>query len=157
MTVPLYRMFTGRPVRRFSELTPQLWVGGQHYRHGWKWMQAAGISAILNLRRDHDDRQLSRVPQRYLWLPTLDNTPPTMDDLQCGVDFIHAEIAKGGTVYVHCRAGVGRAPTMVACYLVSMGMKPDNAWDIITSVRPFIFPARAQVEQVEQFYRQRCL
>lgn len=151
--VPLFRMITGHPIRRYSELSPHLWVGGQYYRHGWKWMQRSGISAILNLRRDHDDRQLSRIPQRYLWLPTTDNTPPTMEDLQQGVDFIATEVQSGGTVYVHCRAGVGRAPTLVACYLVSTGMKPAEAWDAIKDVRPFIFPTRAQVGQVEQFYR----
>ena len=153
IVVPIYRRITGHPVRRYSAIVPGLWVGGQHRQHGWKHMQAQGITAVLNLRRHHDDIAYQRAPlDAYLWLPTADNTPPTLRDLQRGVDFIHQTTAAGGIVYVHCWVGVGRAPTMAACYLVSTGLTPAQAWHTIRRVRPFIFPTPDQMAQVQRYH-----
>jgi protein-tyrosine phosphatase len=55
-------------------------------------------------------------------------------------------------VYIHCAAGVGRAPTTVAAYLVSTGLTPDEAWALIRRTRPFIRPKVVQYEQLDQFY-----
>ncbi|PJF44791.1 MAG: protein phosphatase [Phototrophicales bacterium] len=150
--VPLYRVITGHPPRRYSEVLPSLWVGGQHYRHGIPKMRKQGITAIVNLRTYPDDAAMNRITERYLWLPTTDHTPPTLADIQRAVDFIDAEIANGGKVYVHCRAGVGRGPTMTACYLVSKNYTPHEAWEAIRRVRPFIYPTTSQLLQVESYY-----
>jgi protein-tyrosine phosphatase len=74
-----------------------------------------------------------------------------LDDLRRGVAFIREEIARGGGVYIHCGAGVGRAPALAAAYLVSTGLSPQEAWARIRAVRPFIRPKPAQIEQIEQF------
>jgi protein-tyrosine phosphatase len=57
----------------------------------------------------------------------------------------------GKSVYVHCGAGVGRAATMAAAYLVSQGQSPEQAWAAIRKKRSFIKPSPAQVEQLERF------
>lgn len=151
-TMPPLRMLLGRPFRRFSAVTPQLWVGGQHYRHGWPTMQAQGVTAVVNLRDRRDDAAKKRAPERYLWLPTRDSTAPGLTDIQRAVAFVDDEIKRGGVVYIHCRAGVGRAPTIAACYLVSTGLTPDQAWAKIRTARPFIFPNAGQRRQVQDFY-----
>jgi protein-tyrosine phosphatase len=61
------------------------------------------------------------------------------------------EIERGGGVYVHCGAGVGRAPSMAAAYLVSTGLTADEAWATIREVRPFIRPKPEQMAQIERF------
>lgn len=147
----LFRIITGRPLYHYSQITSQLYVGGQHRAHGWASMQARGITAVLNLRREWDDAAKGIAPEQYLQLPTKDNTPPSLDDLREGVRFIQEQIDTGGSVYVHCGVGVGRAPTMAAAYLVTLGMTPEEAWRHIRRVRPFIWPLRGQVRQVQQF------
>lgn len=155
LIVTLYRYATGHPSRRYSEVLPQLWVGGQQFRRGVNDMRKKGITAVLNLRTRPNDAEMRRLAKNvdYLWLPTTDHTPPSIDDIQRGVDFIQNQIDNGGTVYVHCREGVGRAPTMTACYLVHSGMTPDAAWDTIRSRRPFVYPTAGQVAQVVSYYR----
>ncbi|HDD23994.1 MAG TPA: hypothetical protein ENF52_00965, partial [Chloroflexi bacterium] len=56
-----------------------------------------------------------------------------------------------GGVYVHCGAGVGRAATMAAAYLVSTGLTPDQAWARLRAVRPFIRPQPVQSAQIQRF------
>jgi predicted protein tyrosine phosphatase len=147
------RILTGAPIRRVSQITPQLHVGGQYRRRGWRRLAARGITAVVNLRTEFDDAAAGVAPERYLYLPTVDDTPPALEQLRQGADFIAQEIARGGAVYVHCGAGVGRAPTTAAAYLVSTGMTPDEAWTRIRSVRPFIRIKPEQAAQIERFAR----
>ena len=64
---------------------------------------------------------------RQLRLPTLDYCSPTTQQLEAGLDFIRRQPA-GGSVYVHCKAGRGRAGTMLMAYLIdAKRMSPTQA------------------------------
>ena len=145
------RFITGAPIQRLSQITPQLHVSGQHQGRGWKTLSKRGITAMVNMRTEFDDQAAGIAPPRYMHLKIIDNTPPTLEHLQAGSDFIAQEIKQGGKVYIHCAAGVGRAPTMAAAYLVSTGRSPAEAWTQIRQVRPFIRPTAAQIAQVDAF------
>jgi dual specificity MAP kinase phosphatase len=106
---------------------------------------------VLNLRSEFDDQVAGIAPPRYLYLQTSDDYPPTLEQLDQGIAFISEEIARGGAVYVHCGAGIGRAPAMVAAFLISTGLTADQAWSRIRDTRPFIRPKPAQFEQIERF------
>ncbi len=145
------RIVSGAPLRSVSQITPQLHVGGQYRRRGWRRLSSRGVTAVVNLRIEFDDNDAGIAPPRYLYLPTTDDTPPTLEQLREGARFIAQEIARGGGVYVHCGAGVGRAATMAAAYLVSTGQTPEEAWARIRAVRPFVRPKPAQIAQIERF------
>ncbi len=147
----LSRMLTGAPRLRYSQLTPDVFLGGQHVARGLSRLRGRGITGVINLRGESDDREKGVLLDHYLHLPTLDNTPPTLEHIQSGVDFIRHEIEQGGKVYIHCWEGVGRAATMAAAYLVSTGLTPEDAWAKVRSTRPFIRPTPVQMAQVEQF------
>ncbi len=147
----LARRATGAPIWRLCAVTPQLYVGGQHYRRGYAKMRAYGITAILNMRGEWCDLAQGIGGERHLQLATIDNTPPTLDDLRRGSDFIGAEIKQGGKVYVHCAVGCGRAPTMAAAYLITTGLTADEALRRIKSVRPFVHPTPEQRAALEAF------
>ncbi len=152
--VRLRLALTGTSTQRYSRITPTLYVGGQIRREGWRRLQAAGVTAIVNMRREHDDRAAGiPVPaENYLHLPTEDDTPVALEDLRRGADWIADQIARGGAVYVHCAAGSGRAPSMGAAYLIAhMGMTTDQALATIRARRPFIMPQPAQVERLREF------
>ncbi len=136
-----------------SQVAPDLYVGGQHTQRGLENMREAGIGAIVNLREEADDAERGVLLDAYLHLPTTDDHPPTVEDLERGAEFIAEQIEAGRGVYVHCASGVGRAPTMAAAYLVSQGMSPEEAWETIREERPFVRPAPQQVAVVEEFAR----
>lgn len=145
------RIVSGSPIRAVSEIVPGLHVGGQYRSRGWPRLTARGVTAVVNLRDEFDDQIAGLAPTRYLYLPTIDDEAPTLEQMQSGVDFIAEELQNGGSVYVHCKSGVGRAAIMAAAYLTSTGLKPADAWAAIEKVRPFIRPTPAQVAQLERF------
>lgn len=151
------RKLLGRPIWRYSWITPDILLGGQPARRVWPVLAKIGVKGIINLRDEYDylDRLARKTDQlRYLYLPTVDNTAPTLEHLAQGVEFMREIFAGGGKVYIHCWEGLGRGPTMVAAYLVSTGLTPDEAWDYIRTVRPFIRPVPAQRAQLVTFAEQ---
>ncbi len=142
---------TGRVSLRYSRITPHLYIGPQFGRRGKPAFERAGIDASVSLRAEFDDRARGLALAEYSYLPTEDNTAPTMEHLEEGVTFIRRIIDKGGNVYVHCGSGVGRAPTMAAAYLVSEGLTLDEAIARIQEVRPFVRILPVQIERLREY------
>lgn len=149
------RLTTGAPPAFYSRITAHLHVGGQYTAAGWRRLERRGVTAVVNMRDEFDDAEAGIAPARYLFLPTVDDTPPTVAQLCQGVRFMHREIAGGGQVYVHCMLGVGRSVTMIAAYLVATGMTPTDAWKTIRRRRPFIQPTVSQEIRLAEFAIQR--
>jgi protein-tyrosine phosphatase len=146
----LNRLIIDQPVRHLCQVTPQLYVGAQFRKRGWRELKKWGISAVVNLREEFDDRKLGIELGEYHYIPTPDDHVPTQEELQKGVEFIADVIERGGKVFIHCGSGVGRAPTMAAAYLLSLGSDPETAWETIRKARPFIRPTRVQRDQIMQ-------
>jgi protein tyrosine phosphatase (PTP) superfamily phosphohydrolase (DUF442 family) len=149
------RLATGAPPRSYSRITEHLHVGGQYTVAGWRRLQRRGITAVVNMRDEFDDAEAAIAPPKYLYLPTVDDTPPSVAQLSQGVRFIYNEAKSGGQVYVHCMLGVGRSVTMVAAYLVATGMSPTAAWKTIRRRRPFIQPTLGQEARLVEFAAQK--
>ena len=145
------RRITGANILQLSRITPHLHVGGQYRRHGWPRLAARGVTAVVNVRIEFDDQEADIAPPRYLHLPTIDDDAPSLQQLEQGALFIAQEIERGGSVLVHCGAGVGRAATVAAAYLVHTGMEVEEAWACVQRARPFIRPTQVQIEQLERF------
>ncbi|HEX2619808.1 MAG TPA: dual specificity protein phosphatase [Phototrophicaceae bacterium] len=148
----LTRFLQLAPPKQFSQVTSQILLGGQPAKRVLRWLKRKGVTGVVNLRQEYDySETMSTLGIRYLHLPTPDNQPPTLEHLNQGVIFIHDTLAKGGRVYIHCWEGLGRSPTVVAAYLVSTGLTPNEAWIRIRKTRPFIRPTPGQVTRLEEF------
>jgi protein-tyrosine phosphatase len=146
---------TGVPLLQYSRVTPNLYVGPQFREPGKRLLEAQGIEACVNMRIEKDDAQCGLALKNYLYLPTVDDDAPSIEHLDQGVTFIRDTILAGGKVYIHCGAGVGRAPSMAAAYLIAEGLSLDEALVKIRKVRPFITITPPQMQQL-QLYEQRC-
>ncbi len=147
-----YRRITGLPQMKRSMITPQLYVGGQYARRAVDDLERIGITGVVNMRMHsiHKDMNFSRVI-KICNLPTRDLHAPTQEDLIKGVDFITEEIKKNGKVYIHCRQGEGRGPTMAIAYLMSTGLTFEDAFSHVQKVRTFIRPTQEQIEALLEF------
>lgn len=151
-----HRIVTGLPRLNRSQITEHLFLGSQYNLLGLKKLKALGVTAIVNMRTHNDYSDAEHEGIKYLHLPTVDNTPPPLDVLLKGADFIDNEIKNNGIVYVHCRQGLGRGPTMAIAYLIKTGLTFEEAYAMIKKVRVFINPRPGQVarlKELEVYYR----
>lgn len=147
------RFITGMPELSKTAVTPQLYVGGQYRLRGLKTLKKWGITAVVNMRETSFKQASHADWLDYLHLPTRDLNPPSIEMLDAGVAFIQRHVTNGGKVYVHCRWGEGRGPSMAAAYLISTGMTADHALGVIKKVRDFIRLTKAQIKRLEEYER----
>lgn len=145
-----HRIIAGIPRLNRSQITGHLFLGSQYNLLGLKKLKALGVTAIVNMRTHNDYSDAEHAGIKYLHLPTVDNTPPPLDVLLKGADFMDDEIKNGGVVYVHCRQGLGRGPTMAMAYLIKTGLSFENAYEMIKRVRIFINPRPGQIERLKE-------
>ena len=116
----------------------------------------AGITHIIDMQIEWDDTELARpYGIRVLWNPTDDDFQPKPPELfQRGVEFALAALDDSESrLFIHCAAGVHRAPMMTLAVLRAMGFGPDDALDMIESRRRVADFADVYVESVEGFMR----
>lgn len=151
---------TGVPLLRYSRVAPALYVGPQYRARGKRTLDRAGITHIVNMRSEFDDAAHGLTPQdaadRYCHLPTADDAAPSPAHLAQGAAFIREAIGGGGKVYIHCSAGVGRAPTMAAAYLMEQGCDMDAALELIRRARPFINLTPPQIQALRRIAEERA-
>lgn len=140
------RRIMGVSVGQYSHVGPYLYVGGQYRASARRYFERLGIKAIVNLRRQRIPRAVGSI--KILHVPTQDWRPPTLDGLKRGIRFIDSHVSKKQAVYVHCRLGEGRGPTMAAAYLISKGMTAEEAVAHIQRFRPMARPNRMQMRQL---------
>ena len=145
-----HQLIMGIPSLKRCQISAHIYLGGQYNLNGLKKLKQMGITAIVSMREDSIFNEAYFEGFKFLHLPTIDNTAPKMEDLIKGTDFIDEEINSNGKVYIHCRQGLGRGPSMVIAYLLKMGTTFDDAFALVKSVRPFIHPTPKQIQRLKE-------
>lgn len=144
-------MLTGVPLFKYSQITPQLFVGPQYRQAGKRKLESLEINSSLNLRIEFDDSAHGLALKNYCYIPVINEHAPSLEQLQQGISFIQQEIANGKKIYIHCQGGLGRAPTFAAAYLISQGLTTNEAIEKIQLIRPFIDIKPGQKEQLQKY------
>ncbi len=114
----------------------------------------AGITHIIDMQIEFDDRELvGEHDIAVMWNGTEDDFEPKPASLfRCGVDFALAALGKADTkLFIHCAAGVHRAPMMALAVLGAMEWDIEDAMRLIEEKRPVADFADVYVESVRQF------
>jgi protein-tyrosine phosphatase len=114
-----------------------------------------GVTHIIDMQIEFDDRPLAEpYPVKVLFNPTDDDFMPKPPALfQAGVDFALEGLEEDpdNKIFIHCAAGVHRAPMMTLALLRVLGWPLDEAKDTILERRYVVDWAECYVDSVENF------
>src|SRR5512140_3428191 len=139
-------------------ITDRIAVGGGIWNAEKMAMVAQmGITHIVDMQIEFDDAELARpYGIEVLWNAVDDDFQLKPAEIFVrGVEFgLKALNSDGsGKVFIHCAAGVHRAPMMALALLRVLGYSLDDAMMLIEERRPVVDFADVYVRSVENFVR----
>ena len=116
----------------------------------------AGVTHIVDMQIEFDDTVLAEpYGIQVLWNPIDDDFQPKPPEVfQRGVEFGLEALDQDGKLFIHCAAGVHRAPMITLALLCSMGWELETAMDLIESRRPVVDFADVYVKSVKRYLRE---
>jgi protein-tyrosine phosphatase len=135
----------------FDQITEHIFVGNRLDAGDWYVLASYNITVDINLQAETQDRFMGAAPEVYLWLPTPDWFGPGLAALKTGTQFIHMMVAENRRMYVHCSSGVGRAPALVAAYLISTGATVEDSVAWLRERRSVTNINSGQMRQLHEF------
>ncbi len=159
---PAERKVRGRGRRVGMDIT---WVTDRIAVGGGIWnadnmaaVSRAGITHIIDMQIEFDDTPLAGPHGiAVCWNPVDDDFEPKAPEVFArGVGFgLGALEENGAKLFIHCAAGVHRAPMMTLALLGVMGWTVEDAVDLIETRRPAADFAEVYVRSVEEFLKGR--
>jgi protein-tyrosine phosphatase len=137
------------------------WVTGRVAVGGGIWtadnmaaVAQSGVTHIIDMQIEFDDTRLAEPHAiEVLWNPIDDDFQPKPPEVfQRGVEFAIQALERDETkLFIHCAAGVHRAPMMTLAVLCSLGWSAAAAQDLIEKERPVVDFAEVYLRSVERF------
>jgi hypothetical protein len=128
------------PIGTFGNfVTTRLATGGAFRRPAeLQYLVEAGVTHVINCRVSSSDVALLAHRLIYLHDPTFDNGgPKPVAWFRPAIEFaLVALAAPGNVVYVHCRKGVNRGPSMCYAIMRALGWSRADALRAIHNGRP---------------------
>jgi protein tyrosine phosphatase (PTP) superfamily phosphohydrolase (DUF442 family) len=135
-------------IRNFGWVVPQLLARGEQpplEPETFEALHDLGVRTVLSLRPDREPptpRSAARWPEyviehereiaeaaglAFAHAPLEDFSAPSPDEIATALTVLDREVAAAPAVYVHCRAGAGRAAVVSGAWLVAHGGTGDHA------------------------------
>jgi hypothetical protein len=140
------------------------WVTGRIALGGGIWtaekmaqVGRSGVTHILDMQIEFDDTALAEpYCITVLWNPIDDDFQPKSPEVfEQGVDFALEALDREGTkLFVHCAAGVHRAPMMTLAILCSLSWELEDAQQLIETRRPVVDFPDVYVNSVKRYLQQ---
>jgi protein-tyrosine phosphatase len=142
-----------------SWVTERIGLGGGIWNaRNMAELAQSGVTHVLDMQMEFDDGPLA-APHgiRVLWNPTDDDFLPKGPELlQRGVDVgLSALEDPEARLYIHCAAGVHRAPMMTLAVLCALEWEMEAAMVLIEEQRPVVDFADVYVASVRRFLASR--
>ena len=152
----LMRSYWGLPLALnwWDVIDEQFLLGGALMFDDLERLKGQGVGAMLNLCAERPDNQprLHEAQIEYLWLPVLDASAPSLDQIRQGVTWIAQQVQAERTIYIHCAIGVGRSATLLACwYLHAKAVDVPQVVRFLKTRRPQVTLTRRQMRCLREF------
>lgn len=140
-----------KPPFEYNLITEQIYLGTNaccvvHFNEGLLKM---GVKGDISMELERLDA--AQGAEFFLWLPVEDHHAPTMAQLRVGTHTLRELVDSGEKVYVHCRNGHGRGPSLVVAYFILLGDDFDTAHAKVKEKRSVIHLDEGQVARLKEF------
>lgn len=110
-----------------------------------------GISLVVDLTAEFNERKNIRQGRTYWSFPILDASVPSLDNF---AEMVKKIASWNGKVYIHCAQGHGRTGLVAAAVLLEKGLAvdPDDALAILHHCRPGITMNSRQKAFLKTYY-----
>jgi protein-tyrosine phosphatase len=144
-----------RPSKPLVWITPELALGPALPPDRFRLLAKAGIDSVVDVRSEacDDEAALARHNLAFLHVAVDDREAPSQEQLRTATEWTLAEIAGGRKVYIHCRSGIGRSPSVACAVLVAIGYPLADAYQIVRRQRPWAAFSETQRQALEAFER----
>lgn len=132
------------PMVDCDEVYPNIYIGDESSARNKSYLQAEGITHVLNTADGHKIGQVNtgssyyeNVNIKYLGLNLMDIPSENIQKFFYeGAAFIESAIMSGGKVLVHCFMGMSRSATIVCAYLmIKQNMTAERALTELRNAR----------------------
>ncbi len=125
-------------------------------------MKNAGIDILVSMLRAEEEAELGLSTEseacraagiEFMSFPIQDrDVPYSIASFSAFVEQLRAELHRGRSVAVHCRASIGRSSLLLAGVLCAEGFAPQDAFRRLATARGLQVPDTAeQVQWIEKF------
>jgi len=134
----------------YNQIIEQIYLGTNqccqvHFKES---LLKDGVRADISLEHERLDAPFG--VDFFLWLPVVDYEPPSREQLLIGARTIKELVDNNIKVYVHCKRGHGRGPTLVAAYFILEGLSAGKAIKMVRDKRR-IHPRMSQLRALKEF------
>jgi tyrosine-protein phosphatase SIW14 len=146
------------PIKRFMQVAPGLYRGGQPDAEGFRYLRDLGIRTVVSLRNDDSEREtVESLGMRFVHIPvTFRPLGGAMPRESVGQFLDVVDEPAHGPVFVHCKRGADRTGAFVGLYrMVRQGWGPDRAYDEARDIgmRWWYFAVRGQLAALAHPFR----
>lgn len=116
-------------------------------------LQRLGITTLVTLEEAATvpADALATVGIRALHFPIVDMGVPEVEAMAALCADLATRAAAGEVIAVHCRAGMGRTGTVLACQLITTGETASAALDAVRSINPRCVQSTTQVDFLRSY------
>lgn len=109
---------------------------------------------VVTLEEEPSHREALLAAGLSAWhLPIVDMRAPSLDEAWDIAARAAARMARGQMVVFHCKRGVGRTGTMLACTLIARGQVAPAALELVRQQNSHYVQSREQLDFLSQFAR----
>jgi protein tyrosine phosphatase (PTP) superfamily phosphohydrolase (DUF442 family) len=120
------------PIKRFMQVAPGLYRGGQPDEGGFRYLRDLGIRTVVSLRNDTAERKtVEALGMRFVHIPVTFRPLGGSMPREAVARFLEVvDEPAHGPVFVHCKRGADRTGAFVGLYrMVRQGWGLDRAYD----------------------------
>lgn len=130
----------------FNDRKGEILIGAMPFAFDVAFIKSIDVTHIISLlpesqRLQDAEEAIKKEGMVLTHFPMEDHQPPvSIAFVQEVIEHIDRLVSIGASVYVHCWASLGRAPTIVACYLLKRGRPLDDVKESLEEARGQIVP-----------------